>query len=376
MKRFTYFEPLTEGHCAFWADTVISGALRDPRLSSVRFVGTRELTSRMASRFADSPLEVITLADDVKEKLTKGALVRRGLAQWAYANTLAASDADICFLPFFDHAVVGAIVDRRLSRGRVGGVIFRPPNHYGRRISTRMRLDAARRIVAYSLGVKRPMPPALMTLDELAADKYRELLTFVPDPAPDLSFNGFQKRSRLDGRSTLLLFGSLAARKGVIALFRSLDFVPRDALARLTIRMVGRVLEADRADIESALSSARSKHSTLVIEFEDRFLSDDELALEVVNADVVLAPYQNHVGSSGVLYWAAAAGRPVISQHVGLMGYQTNEYGLGLAVDATDPRTLGAALSSEPSFMEECAARFLQGHSRGAFANSVIERLL
>ncbi len=49
--------------------------------------------------------------------------------------------------------------------------------------------------------------------------------------------------------------------------------------------------------------------------------------------DVVLIPYQRHVGSSGLLIWAASAGKPVITQDFGLIGALTRAYKLGQTVD-------------------------------------------
>ncbi|HZP19366.1 MAG TPA: glycosyltransferase family 4 protein [Bauldia sp.] len=61
-------------------------------------------------------------------------------------------------------------------------------------------------------------------------------------------------------------------------------------------------------------------------------------------ADVALAPYIRHAGSSGVLMLAASHGIPVISQKFGQMGRWVAEHKLGLAVDPDDPQELAGAL--------------------------------
>jgi hypothetical protein len=60
---------------------------------------------------------------------------------------------------------------------------------------------------------------------------------------------------------------------------------------------------------------------------------------------VVLAPYQRFVGSSGVLLWAAGAGKPVITQDYGLIGRLVRDHELGLSADVTDPKTLAHAIT-------------------------------
>jgi glycosyltransferase involved in cell wall biosynthesis len=50
---------------------------------------------------------------------------------------------------------------------------------------------------------------------------------------------------------------------------------------------------------------------------------------------VVLAPYQRHVGMSGILLLAAAAGTPVLSSNYGLMGALVRRHQLGITVDST-----------------------------------------
>ncbi len=114
----------------------------------------------------------------------------------------------------------------------------------------------------------------------------------------------------------------------------------------------------------------------MVIELENRYATDAELAREIVDASVVLAPYQNHRGSSGVLLWAAAAGRPVITQDSGLMGWLVARHRLGEAVDTRDRTALAAAMSRSPGWSPEGASGFLRAHTPGAFARTVLDGML
>jgi glycosyltransferase involved in cell wall biosynthesis len=62
-------------------------------------------------------------------------------------------------------------------------------------------------------------------------------------------------------------------------------------------------------------------------------------------ADVILAPYQRHVGMSGILLLAAAAQKPVLSSNYGLMGEIVRRYELGLTVDSTEPKEIAKGLT-------------------------------
>ena len=77
---------------------------------------------------------------------------------------------------------------------------------------------------------------------------------------------------------------------------------------------------------------------------DDRRIDRAELEALVTRCDIVLAPYQRFVGSSGVLLWAARAGRPVLAQEFGLVGRLTRDHRLGAVADSSDPRHLAQCI--------------------------------
>ena len=374
--NLTYFEPATEGHCAFWAQAILERASGDPRLSSVRLVASPGLIARLG---ADLPAGVDIRALEPRDlaDLTEGSLAARGMAQWRFARQLLReSGGGLCFLPFFDHALIGACLDRRPVPGQIAGVIFRPPNFYGQRPGLRGLLDAGRRWAMYLASWRAGCK--LFTLDDAACESWigraTGRLDFLPDPAPDLAvLQQARARPPVPGRHTCLLFGSLARRKGVLQILAALPLMPRAARQKLHLRLMGKVLAADAAKIETALDQARNDAPEVKITLEDRFLTDQELAAEVMGADAILAPYQNHVGSSGVLYWAAAAGKPVISQNTGLMGQQVQRYGLGLALDSTNPATLAKAMETVPRVDREGVAEYIRLHTKESFSRILLD---
>jgi glycosyltransferase involved in cell wall biosynthesis len=77
----------------------------------------------------------------------------------------------------------------------------------------------------------------------------------------------------------------------------------------------------------------------------NRFVIDREIQPYFQLSDVVLAPYQRHVGMSAILVRAAAAQKPVLSSNYGLMGEMTRRHQLGLAIDSTDSQAIADGIS-------------------------------
>jgi glycosyltransferase involved in cell wall biosynthesis len=277
-----------------------------------------------------------------------------------------------------DHAAFGAILDRRKVHGQVSGIIFRPPNSFNHASPIARSLDSCRRWSTY-LTAQRPALNRLFTLDECAASqgwvKKSGLLTFAPDPAPDLPFQSCTVAAAgSGGRRVFLLFGALTQRKGIFKMLDAIKHVPPDRQRTMTLRFVGRVDPSDAEAFHARAAETAGAYPEIRIEILDDFVSEDALAQEVVSCDVVLAPYQNHVGSSGVMFWASAAGKSLIAQKTGLMGYQVMRYGLGMTVDSTDPKAIAASLMSPPLPRRNKA--FLQRHSPQAFTRAILDGVL
>jgi glycosyltransferase involved in cell wall biosynthesis len=378
VTTFTYFEPLIAGHCAFWARMVLAAAGRDPRITRLRLVTGAAMAERLSDVIGETSLELEVLAQSRIRPMEEGRLLDRGRAQWAEARAILEPVGGHLFLPFFDHALYGAILDRKRVNGKVSGIIFRPPNDFNYPSTVNRRLDAVRRWTTY-VAATRPALGRLFTLDERAPEsrisRAMHILTYLPDPVPDIALlQGLIPEPRLDGRRSLLLFGALSERKGVFQALEAIHHLSAEDRRGLALRFVGRVDPADSAVFLSRLEEIRVTYPEAVIELENRFVSDSELAREVVDCAVVLAPYQNHVGSSGVIFWASAAGKPLLSQNTGLMGYQIDRHKLGLAVDTTDPKALAEAFSSVRKMPVNQG--FIDSHSSEAFTRTILDGTL
>lgn len=378
MTTFTYFEPMSAGHCAFWARMILKAAAGDLRITQLRLVTGQDMAKRLSSVIAATGLDLIVITDGELARLRTGRLLSQGWAQWATARTLLKDTGGALFLPFFDHAAYGAMLDRRSVNGTISGIIFRPPNNFGYPSTIKRRLDALRRWTTYA-AASRSSLKTLFTLDECAAEASRtglRHLVFLPDPAPDaMLLQDAIVTPRIDGRRWFLLFGALAERKGIFRVLEAIDRLSEIEAVAIGLRFVGKLDRQDSSAFLQRLDDLRKRRPTLAIELEDRFLSDQELAAEVVSCDAILAPYQDHIGSSGAVLWAAAVGKPVVSQKTGAMGYQVVTHGLGLAIDSTNVAEIAAALVSNPP-LSRVPDTFIATHTTNNFCQVILDRCL
>jgi glycosyltransferase involved in cell wall biosynthesis len=165
-------------------------------------------------------------------------------------------------------------------------------------------------------------------------------------------------------------------------LLDALRLVPDRIAGRIAVVLAGRIDPAIRADIEGRERALAAERPDLWLRTEDRWIGNGELTRLVGRCDVVLAPYQRFVGSSGVLMWAARAEKPVLTQDYGLIGRLVQDFSLGLAVDASDARTLAFAMTRmvdrgpHTFFDRRAAATFVAERTPERFADAILAGLV
>jgi glycosyltransferase involved in cell wall biosynthesis len=243
------------------------------------------------------------------------------------------------------------------SRGKIlSGILFRPSVHYRSlgedKIRPAERLRDLRKDFFYRLMLRNPALGRVLSLDPFfpayAAQRYAKgrKVQHLPDPAHPVAPMACDTNAILPrDRVTFLLFGYLTERKGPLVVLDALERVSPAVAARIGVLLAGRVDPALRDRLDEARRRLAVLNPKLWLDIDDRRLDDCELEGLVRRSSVVLAPYQRFVGSSGVLLWAARAGRPVLAQEYGLVGRLTREHRLGLAVDSSNPAAVAAAIT-------------------------------
>lgn len=142
-----------------------------------------------------------------------------------------------------------------------------------------------------------------------------------------------------DGKLVFLLFGLVKPYKGVDIFIRAVAALPPEVRSRGAFKVAGR----PEMDVTPLLALARDLAVDDAIQFDFRFVPDDELATMMRDAAVLLFPYRE-IEASGVLLSALAWHRPVIASRIGLFAELIEDGQSGLLVPPEDATALAEAL--------------------------------
>ncbi len=305
-----------------------------------------------------------------------------------YATEINASH---CLILYFDFYQLPLAMGYKLPF-LFSGIYFRPTFHYAEffnyRPSLKERLQQWREKITLTQILKQSNCHRLFCLDSFAVqflqDRGNTQVMHLADPVPFYP-KGQTQAARLKaslaiepGRQVFLLFGALTQRKGIYQLLDAIALLPPDLCERLCVLLVGEsnLIEPLEARI---IELSQVRPVQIIRQYE--FVPESEVPAYFEFADVVLAPYQRHVGMSGILLWAAAAQKPVLSSNYGLMGELVKQYGLGLAVDSTIPDAIAQALCQFINHSAQAVGdhskmqQFAQQNSADNFAKTILHNL-
>jgi glycosyltransferase involved in cell wall biosynthesis len=274
--------------------------------------------------------------------------------EWAllakYADRLNASHSLIMYFDFMKlPAAQGKPIGCPFS-----GIYFRPTFHYNTfefyqpAWSDRFQQWREKAILAWVL--QHSQLQTLFCLDQFAADQFDSFhskaeVVYLPDPVqiyPESTGVTAQLRQQLGidpDRKVFLLFGELSDRKGLSKLLSAIALLSPIDCQKLCLLLVGPIAKESQPLIRHQVSRLSDGLPIQMI-IHDQFVTDSQIQPYFQLADVVLAPYQRHVGMSAILVRAATAQKPVLSCNYGLMGELTHRHRLGLAVDAVQPEQI------------------------------------
>lgn len=352
---------------------------------------------------AISATEELTLLPSPKSFLQRKL---RSWQEWAlvcaYAERLKISH---CFLDSFDF-FLGPFVLGKTPPCLVSGIYFKPTFHYAtfaaHQPTPKSYVQQWREQLTLAAVFRRPHLYRLFCLDPFAVEVLNRrfaqgqavaladpVSTYLSDNSDSsLSAQPLEVaqdlRSRLSissDRKIFLLFGDLSARKGIQQLIDAIALLPASSCQQLCLLIVGRCSAAAKLSFQASINALRQSQPVQIMEHY-KFVSDQELQAYFQLADVVLAPYQKHVGMSGILLQAAAAGKPVLSSNYGLMGELVRQHQLGLAVDSTSPVALAKGLTQclETPLANVCSlpkmAAFAEQNTVEKFARTIFTALM
>jgi glycosyltransferase involved in cell wall biosynthesis len=153
-----------------------------------------------------------------------------------------------------------------------------------------------------------------------------------------------------EGRKVILNFGYIHEKKGIEHLIRSMaPIVKTHPDSILVIAGGPHVSHSTRPNdfqeyvdkLRSLVKEARAESN---VAFRAEYIPNDLVPMYFSAADIVVLPYVEQFGTSGVLARAMAAGKPIVATRVNPF-FEIIEDGVtGLLVDPADPRQLSNAI--------------------------------
>jgi colanic acid biosynthesis glycosyl transferase WcaI len=389
-------EPTYEGHPQEWLAHIVRFALTDRLSEPLRLVVAPQLHAELAALVppeANDRVQVAALTPREQALCMHRSLVVSAFARWwvmrHYLKRFGARRGHFLAL---DHLSLPLALGLGANGKPLDGILFRPSVHYQEigpyAPDWRERVRDLRKSVLYRMMLLNRSVESVMTLDPffaryaMTAYKGGAKVRAVPDPVQDSSgdFANLVSFGNERGRVRFLMFGYLAERKGVLALLAAIAYLPPSVASQLSLVIVGSVDPAIRERLLHAINDVRVLQPTVRLTFKEGRLSDEDLKREVESCDVVLAPYQRFVGSSGVLIWAASAGKPVLTQNYGLLHRLAEDYRLGVTANTSDPRQLAEAMEQlivegpARHFDAALARQFIRERSPSSFAAGILKK--
>ncbi|AFZ35029.1 glycosyl transferase group 1 [Stanieria cyanosphaera PCC 7437] len=260
-----------------------------------------------------------------------------------------------CFLMYLDTILLRLAISSKLPC-RFSCIYFRPIFHYANFPSysseDREWLWRWRDRVCLPRLLNSSYLDTLFCLDSVVIEELNRMskspkAIHLPDPVqiynhPASEIEQLKNSLAIEpGRKVFLLFGALSERKGLFKLLEAITTLTPELSQQLCLLLVGPITPRDQASLEAHLTKLPNFVQIIRI---DRFIPDEEIQPYFQISDVILAPYQRHIGMSAILVRAATAQKPVLASHFGLMGEITRRYQLGLAVDSTIPAQIAEGL--------------------------------
>lgn len=293
---------------------------------------------------------------------------------------------------YFDSCQLPFVFGRNLPCS-FSGIYFRPTLHYPKitryAFSFKEQLQAIREQLFLFRLLRHPQLKTLFCLDPFAVEamnqRQHNQFVYLPDPVETSCAltDSEDWRTRLGiepNRQVFLSFGRLGDdRKGVAQLMDAVTLLPPELCQRLCLLFVGESHTDSIQRLEERFTQVQRSHPVQIVR-QYGHVPDSDVNAYFQISDAVLAPYQKHVGMSGILLQAAAAQKPVLSSDYGLMGAMVNRYRLGLAVDTTNAQAIAAGLvqllqSSANVGDRQRMKAFAEENSAEQFASVIFQHL-
>jgi glycosyltransferase involved in cell wall biosynthesis len=295
-------------------------------------------------------------------------------------------------LMYFDHFQLPLMLGGKPPCS-FSGIYFRPTFHYKKFTNYsshwKDKIRQLRQRLVLSIVLQNQQIQNLFCLDPFAIESIQSLsnrvkVLHLPDPVNTLAYKnveveGLKTSLNIErGRKVFLLFGRLDKRKGIHQLLEAILQISPDYAKSICLLLIGEVPINEQEEINKQVQNIDKSLPVQVILRND-FIPECDIPRYFKISDVILAPYQRHVGMSGILLHASAASKPVLASDYGLMGEIVNHYRLGLTIDSTQPDAIANGIvqfvNKNPQDLYDInqAQEFASKHHSHYFADTLIK---
>ena len=381
-QHLLIYEPRTEGHHLGWLRFITEDLLAAGLQLTLAVDLRPENASKVREQLAELQQE-IKLINAYNDSGRRHGDRKMG----SVATCRRASGAANVFLCAFDEVASSCwrrgtfgIFPPAELRGRMGGIYHRPrflaaPNG---------SLDRWFKETGFRRLIGGGWLQQLLFVDEFLTQDLKNKFPaapffFLPDPCPS-GYDGEVRAARqaLDlpaDKKIFLFYGGGYRRKGLHLAVRAMLDLPANLPAFLLCAGQQNPTGETASGLEQLIGQGRA---CLI----NRYVSVAEEKNCFAASDVVLLPYLNHFGTSGVLSRAMSAGKPVIVSDEQLLGRLTREQGLGLLFPSGDVKILREKIRQATTFSPDeksgfsAAARaYVLRYSRAAYRQALLASL-
>ena len=344
-------------------------------------------------------IDLVTISPEELAQLNGGSKLDRhlrGIREWdllcKYAKSL---EIDHCLIMYFDTSWLPLILGKKAPCS-FSGIYFRPTLHYRHFANYspqwQSKFSQWREKFTWMRMVQHPQLENILCLDPFAVEHLQSSsqqvnLVHLPDPVEiydncDLSTAELKSKMGIENdRLVFLLFGALTERKGVNQVLDAIALLPSEVSQKVSLLLAGPISQGFKPQVEAKIALVSQSHPVQII-VRDEFLSEGDIQPYFQVADIILAPYQKHIGMSAITVRAAAAQKPLICSDFGLMGEVVREHQLGLTVDSSNPQAIAdgmkECLSKSPNELgdRQKMLDFATQNSVSNFARTIAEHLI
>lgn len=336
-------------------------------------------------------VQIVFFTEDEFEVLHSGiSLIKSTQILWnhitRYARDLQADRVIMMMVDMFQHTVGKGNFPCEIS-----GVLFSPyaritPQSESFTAKQRANLTKFRKFLTTWWMCRNPQLRKVFvfndmeTVERMNRSLRTDVFSYLPDPVYNYpTREGLQIREKFSiatHKKIFLAFGFIDERKNILNILQSMQTMSAEEATNFCLLIVGKISPTYKDALMEAYKSIQKIRPELQIEFETRFIDDDEMEAFVGQSDIISIAYINFFVSSGVIGLAARHNKPVLATKHGVIGNLTKEYNLGLTVDGLNHQEIKNALlilAENKSTYPERASAFVLKHSGEAFIKALLE---